>query len=120
MSLSLAPKPYEQMPYAGDGNGYRPGDWMLAEHAISSPCRDWDNCSEVLYVVLPCGCLFDCSHRAKNCGSPQDRTHRCWVITGIPPNVTLSKSGGPTCNAGGGSIGHPHWHGWLCRGILSL
>lgn len=117
--MNLAPKPYDEMPYAGDGQGYRPGDWFICHHDPSSPCKDWDNCAEVLYVVLPCGCLFDCSHRASNCGLPLDRTHRCWVVQGTPPNVSLVKTGGPTCSAGAGSIGHSHWHGFLANGVLT-
>lgn len=116
-ALPLSPKPYDEMPYAGDGQGYRVGDWMFYRHAENSPCEDWDNCVGHLYVVLPCGCLFDCSRRASNCGSKSERTHRCWVIEGTLPNVSLTKTG-HTCTAGAGSIGHPHWHGFLRNGVL--
>lgn len=101
-----------------DRTGLQPGDWMFYQHHPDHPCDDWDNCTRHLYLVLPCGCLFDCGRRASNCGNPTDRLHRCWVVEGAPPNVSLTKNG-HTCTAGAGSIGHPHWHGFLKGGVLA-
>jgi hypothetical protein len=55
---------------------------------------------------------------ASNCTKPNDRTHRCWIRTGEPPNVTVGKSGGNTCSAGAGSILTDKWHGFLRGGYL--
>lgn len=114
--IPLAPREMDEMGRP-EGHGYTPGDWMFLRHAEGHPCPDWDNCTGFHYVVLPCGCLFDTGHRASNCTMPNDRTHRCWVIAGTFPNVTLSKNG-HTCQAGAGSIGHPHWHGFIRGGQL--
>jgi hypothetical protein len=46
-----------------------------------------------------------------------NRAHRCWVRTGIAPNVHVSKEG-LTCGAGGGSIQGTNWHGFLRHGVL--
>ncbi len=116
-SIPLAPFTYDKMPYAGDGQGYRPGDWFVWHHSDNDRCPDWDNCVDLIFVVLPCRCLFSCSHRASNCTLPNDRLHRCWVISGSLPNITLSKAG-LTCAAGAGSIGHEHWHGFIQNGQL--
>ena len=116
-NVPLAPKTFDEMPYANDGQGFRPGDWLMLSHDAEHPCTDWDNCTGHLMFVLPCGCLFDGGRRASNCGLPKDRTHRCWVVEGTPPNVSLTKNG-QTCSAGAGSIGHPCWHGFLHAGVL--
>lgn len=60
---------------------------------------------------------WDIDSRASNCTKPSDTTHRCWVRTGTPPNVTAGKSGN-TCSAGAGSILVPGWHGFLTNGEL--
>jgi hypothetical protein len=39
------------------------------------------------------------------------------VRHGTPPDVTVDKNG-LTCNAGGGSIQVPGWHGFLRNGEL--
>ena len=81
-------------------------------------CFHWDNCEgRHLYVVLPDGHDWDADSRAKNCTLPKDRTHRCWVRTGDPPNVHVSKTG-HTCSAGAGSIATGKWHGFLRHGKL--
>ena len=84
-------------------------DWM--------PWRGEDG--HCLIVVLPDGFHWDVDGRASNCGNPQDKEHKCWVRHGIPPTVTVDKNGN-TCNAGGGSIGTPNWHGFLRNGYLVL
>lgn len=122
MNTPLAPKPYDEMPYAGDGKGYRPGDWMFYKHE-DGQCGDWDNCHGHLYVVLPNHALFDLGSRAANCTMKNDRIHRCWIISGEAPNWTASKNG-LTCTAGAGSIlcqpiaHQPGWHGFLRNGVL--
>lgn len=55
--------------------------------------------------------------RAKNCTSPQDHEHKCWVRHGVPPNITVDKNG-KTCTAGAGSIAQQSYHGFLRNGYL--
>lgn len=62
---------------------------------------------------------WDIDSRASNCGSPDDNNHRCWVRTGAPPLITVSKGqAGQSCVCGAGSIMLPNWHGMLENGIL--
>lgn len=81
----------------------------------------WDNHKGPhLNAVLPNGHYWNIDSRASNCTLQQDRTHRCWVRTGEPPNVHVDKNG-HTCDAGAGSIwsnqGQPdQWHGYLHNG----
>jgi hypothetical protein len=44
-------------------------------------------------------------------------THKCWVRHGVPPMLTVDKSG-DTCPVGAGSIAIPGWHGFLRNGEL--
>jgi len=77
---------------------------------------NWANCDEKhLYAVLPNGHHWDIDSRARNCGSPEDRLHRCWRRHGDPPHVTVDKNG-PTCSAGAGSIMAGDYHGFLQNG----
>ena len=82
----------------------------------------WDNEKEPhLIVCCPNGSDtrdWDIDSRCSNCGSPEDRLHRCWIRHGVPPVITVDKAG-PSCNAGAGSIALPHWHGFLTQGVLS-
>ncbi len=58
---------------------------------------------------------------ARNCGQPEDRRqehHHCWIRHGEPPDITVDKSGGPTCTAGSGSIQCHDYHGFLRNGWL--
>ena len=80
----------------------------------------WDNCNDPrghLMVVLPNGHTWDIDGRASNCDMKDERTHRCWVRHGEPPNITVDK-GGHTCHAGAGSIIGGEWHGFLRNGVL--
>jgi hypothetical protein len=79
----------------------------------------WDNKKDMdhLMVRLPDGTDWCVDSRANNCTLPDDRLHRCWVRSGIPPNVTVGKDG-VTCSAGAGSIQSPKWHGYLRKGEL--
>jgi hypothetical protein len=75
-------------------------------------------------LVVRCPNMMDwvIDGRATNCTKPKDRTHKCWVRIGEPPNVTISKKGN-TCSAGAGSIGigegDKHYHGFLRDGKLT-
>jgi hypothetical protein len=76
----------------------------------------WTNCDgRHLYAVLPNGHHWDIDSRARNCGSPQDFIHRCWIRHGEPPSVHVDKSGA-TCSAGAGSIASGDYHGFLHDG----
>lgn len=55
--------------------------------------------------------------RARNCGMPDDKVHKCWIRHGTPPDVTVDKRG-HTCKAGAGSIKTDKWHGFLRGGYL--
>ena len=85
---------------------------------------DWDNETEPHLIVCcpnPDATStrdWDIDSRASNCGSPKDKLHRCWVRRGIPPLITVDKSG-LTCSAGAGSILLSKWHGFLKNGILT-
>lgn len=56
--------------------------------------------------------------RCSNCGSPADSNHRCWPRRGEAPHITVDKSYGNTCGAGGGSIISGNYHGFLRDGYL--
>lgn len=101
-----------------------PGDmyWFI-EHE-SGKCSYWDNCDgRHLFVTLPAkspgGWYYthDLTARVANCSMPEDRIHRCRIIIGEPPKVTL-KAG---CSVGH-SIGFPwpqmEFHGFLVDGVL--
>lgn len=83
----------------------------------------WDNCNDPrghLHVMLPDGHMWNVDGRASNCTMKDDKTHRCWVRHGEPPNLHVDKKG-HTCSAGAGSILSPlegHWHGFLHNGEL--
>lgn len=78
----------------------------------------WDNKTDGhLHVKTPGG-EWNIDSRASNCTLPQDRTHRCWVRHGEPPNITVDKNG-DTCAAGAGSIICGNYHGFLRNGELT-
>jgi hypothetical protein len=84
-------------------------DWLPKDYY-------WDNHSGLyLTVILPNGREWNIDSRASNCGLPEERTHRCWVRHGEPPNITVDKNG-HTCNAGAGSIWVDDYHGMLQNG----
>lgn len=74
-----------------------------------------------LMVRLPDGHDWHVDGEATNCTRKGDHSHKCWVRTGDPRNatVTAGKTGGETCNAGGGSIASAGYHGFLVAGVLS-
>ena len=98
-----------------------PGDLYFDDylHSIEDGvvrCVYWDNCTSAhLYCVLPNGRIWDIDSRANNCTQPDERTHRCWVRHGDPPNVHVDKAG-HTCAAGAGSIMAGDFHGHLHGG----
>lgn len=104
-------------------DGMNPGDWVVWRHGqeLGDKCSYWDNCSgEHVLVCIPDGTFWDSSWRASNCTMKEDRLHRCWVLHGEWPNVTVDKNG-LTCGAGAGSIvGHGGWHGFLTNGKLDI
>ena len=93
--------------------------WRACKHADDvGKCWNWDNCpGQHLIAVCPNGHDWNVDGRASNCGSPDDRIHRCWVRHGSPEDGTLHvDKGGVTCNAGGGSIQAGDYHGHLHNG----
>lgn len=77
-----------------------------------------------LCVICPDGHCWEIDGRASNCTLPHDNLHRCWIRSGTPPAITVSKEGGPTCGCGC-SIGTPgkvpgtyNWHGFLRDGVF--
>lgn len=92
--------------------------WLHDREGAKTYCLYWDNCTEShLMAVLPNGHHWDIDSRASNCGSPDDKLHRCWVKHGTPPNVTVDKNG-LTCAAGAGSIQGGDYHGFLDKGAF--
>lgn len=72
-----------------------------------------------LIVICPDRAEWSIDGPAKNCTTPDDLEHRCWLRTGDVPKVTVGKSGPPgwhTCSAGAGSIATPGYHGFLIDG----
>jgi hypothetical protein len=55
-----------------------------------------------------------------NCPGYEDaHPHKCWVRTGVAPQLTVGKGApGESCGAGAGSIVVPGWHGFLRNGVL--
>jgi hypothetical protein len=66
-------------------------------------------------AICPDGTHWYIDGPCSNCTSPNDKTHKCWVRHGEPPNFTVDKNG-HTCSAGAGSIQTPTWHGFLVDG----
>lgn len=79
---------------------------------------DWDNATgPPLMCMLPNNREWNIDGRASNCTMKEERTHRCWVRHGEPPNIHVDKNG-HTCQAGAGSILSGNWHGFLHNGQL--
>jgi hypothetical protein len=79
---------------------------------------DWDNATEAPLIVRTPGGDWNIDGRASNCTMPNDKTHRCWVRHGEPPNIHVDKNG-HTCGAGAGSIIAGNYHGFLHNGQLT-
>ena len=97
--------------------------WLYSETRKGAGGRqlygwDWDNQFESPLIVKTPGGDWDIDSRASNCTLPNDRTHRCWVRHGQPPNIHVDKSG-LTCAAGAGSIMCGNYHGFLHNGQLT-
>lgn len=71
-----------------------------------------------LVAVVPGGHQWMIDGQASNCTRPGDRTHKCWVRHGTPPDVTVDKNG-ETCAAGAGSIMANGYHGFLRGGAFT-
>lgn len=115
--------------YGGSGNTrvydtpsgrLEPGCLFWVDQHSDHPCyARWENCDgQHLHGVLPNGRYWDIDSRAGNCGSPDDRQHRCWVRHGEPPAVHVDKAG-LTCTAGAGSIVGGDYHGFLHHGTFT-
>ncbi len=101
--------------YPTESGRPEPGDMYFVEWGT---CPWHDNCDgKHLNVILPNGSHWDIDGQANNCPLKDERTHRCWVREGEPPNITVGKKG-HTCAAGAGSIAVPGWHGFLRNGEL--
>jgi hypothetical protein len=85
--------------------------WWMGDWAKGSDGRS-------LAVLLPNGREWMIDAEASNCTRKGDRTHKCWVRHGEPPNITVDKNG-DTCDAGGGSILAGDYHGFLRDGALT-
>lgn len=113
---------------------YEPGAIYDAAYASRGEhtCMYWDNCDgHHIHVVSQNHHTFDLMSRASNCGLPNDRSHRCWVVhipDGDLSRTTVDKNG-LTCSAGAGSLlaqpinrtdgtTIPGWHGFLRNGVL--
>lgn len=76
-----------------------------------------------LWVKCPGGDDWGIDGVASNCTLPDDVTHRCWMRHGTPPDITVDKTPEPpfdhTCQAGGGSIATPRYHGFLTNGAFT-
>ena len=71
-----------------------PGDIYVADWyrcAEGGRCiHGWTNCDgRHIWVRLPGRQAQDLMWRASNCGSKEDREHRCWIVHGEPPNITV-------------------------------
>jgi hypothetical protein len=76
---------------------------------------------QLFTIKLPDGTGWMPDMQANNCTMPDDadqERHHCWVVKGVPPNLTVSKDG-PTCAAGAGSIQSTNYHGFLQDGYLT-
>lgn len=106
--------------YDTDSGNPEPGDLYYLKWHEPGKCWYWDEqCQGMhLHCILPNNFGWDIDSRASNCTKPEDKTHRCWVRHGDPPNVTVNKAG-HTCEAGAGSIMVPGWHGFLTNGQLN-
>lgn len=94
----------------------RPGAMWYADEAWNG----WKGPDgRAIYVNCPNGRTWCIDSRAKNCTMPTDNAHRCWIRHGIPPNLTVDKSGGTTCAAGAGSIVCGDYHGFLRNGSFT-
>jgi hypothetical protein len=102
-----------------DSGQLEPGCMYWSDDYQGGDCFQWDNCEgQHLHAVLPNGVPWDIDGRAANCNRRDDRSHRCWVREGEPPNVTAGKAGN-TCSAGAGSIAAGDYHGFLQDGAFT-
>jgi hypothetical protein len=101
-----------------DRHGYNHSSNIEERHEAMKHLPDSyfpDENGRVLAVKTPGG-VWIIDSRASNCTKPTDNTHRCWIRHGVPPLITVDKSGGLTCDAGAGSIQAGSYHGFLRNG----
>lgn len=97
---------------------FGPGAVFVTHHESGLCYSKWTNCDGKHYeIICPDGHFWDPNSRASNCTMKEEGTHRCWVLHGEAPNLHADKNG-HTCQAGGGSIAAPGWHGFLTNGVL--
>lgn len=72
-----------------------------------------------LMVKCPNGLEWAIDGPCNNCTMPEDRVHKCWCRSGVPPVITVSKDNCVTCSAGGGSIAAGDYHGFLRAGVFT-
>jgi len=77
----------------------------------------WKGPDRKSLVVRTPGGDWPIDMQASNCDKKDDKTHKCWVRHGKPPEVTVDKNGN-TCGAGAGSILIKGYHGFLRNGYL--
>lgn len=94
-----------------------PGAMYNAHWLTDFQCGDDGLC--LVVCCPPDGWTWMVDSKASNCTMPEDNVHKCWIRHGDPRecNVTVDKNG-VTCQAGGGSIMSPRWHGFLRNGFL--
>ncbi len=107
--------------YSTESGELGPGDmyWIDYTYGGKHDCWMHTTCDGMhLHVRLPNNRTWDIDSQASNCTKKKDKVHRCWIRTGTPPNVTITKGkkGDDTCAAGAGSIKAGDYHGFLKNG----
>ena len=71
--------------YGTNSGDPEPGDLYYIKWHEPGKCPYWDSCDGMhLHGIVPNGEHWDIDSRASNCTMKDDRTHRCWVRTGLP------------------------------------
>jgi hypothetical protein len=99
------------------------GDWVGPDgKSITVRCPngvEWNIDSRARNCDSPCencGVAYR-DHNYEKCPGYKDaKPHKCWIRSGDPPMLTVSKDGAPTCGAGAGSIQAGDYHGFLRNG----
>lgn len=110
-SIYVRPDTGERKSLVDHGPGAMWNAWWMGEVWKGADGR-------CLAVILPNGREWMIDAEASNCTRKGDRTHKCWVRHGEPPNITVDKDG-ETCKAGAGSIMAGDYHGFLRDGVLT-
>jgi hypothetical protein len=90
--------------------------WNLRYNREEGPKSYWTGEDGMCLSVVCPGGVWCIDSRASNCDMREDDIHRCWVRTGVPPELHVGKDGN-TCGAGAGSIwirmGSPDSYHWF-------